>query len=57
MPSELKKRLRKVIEYSCNKDGFSKEAKKEIYDEIPLKLRCEIAMIMHEGIIKKISFF
>ena len=57
LPSALRRRLRKVLEYNSNKVGFNIEQQREIFEELPLKLKCEIAMIMHHGAIKSMSFF
>ena len=54
----MKQRLRKVLEYNNTKISFqSVEHKKEIFEEFPLKIRCEVAMAMHHGALKTITFF
>ena len=46
-----------MIEYSQQKCGFSNEKTKEVFKELPLKLRCEVAMAMYNGVIKSITLF
>ena len=58
LPKEMRQRLRKVLEYNNTKISFESVAhKKEIFEELPLKLRCEVAMAMHHGALKTIHFF
>ena len=49
LPNTMRKRLRKVIEYNATKTGsnIEKKKKKEVFQDLPLKLRCEVAMTMH----------
>ena len=46
-----------MLSYNANKVGFSLDQKREIFEELPLKLRAEIAMTMHHGAINSINFF
>ena len=58
LPREMRQRLRKVLEYNNSKISFKTvEYQSEIFEELPLKLRCEVAMAMHHGALKTITFF
>ena len=58
LPREMRLRIRKVLEYNNSKISFnSVEYQTEIFEELPLKLRCEVAMAMHHGALKSIIFF
>ena len=58
LPRKMRQRLRKELEYNNSKISFqSVEYKIEIFEELPLKLRCEVAMAMHHGALKTITFF
>ena len=58
LPPEMRQRLRKVLEYNNSKISFnSVEYQTEIFEELPLKLRCEVAMAMHHGALNSITFF
>ena len=58
LPKEMRQKLRKVLEYNNTKISFESVAhKKEIFEELPLKIRCEVAMAMHHGALKTIRFF
>ena len=58
LPREMRQRLRKVLEYNNSKISFKTvEYQSEIFEELPLKLRCEVAMAMHHGALKIITFF
>ena len=46
-----------MLEYNSKKISFNLELKREVFEELPLKLRCEVAMAMHQGAIKTIVFF
>ena len=50
--------MRKVLEYNNSKISFQTvDYQSEIFEELPLKLRCEVAMAMHDGALKTITFF
>ena len=54
----MRQRLRKVLEYNNSQIRFSSvQYRSEIFEELPLKLRCEVAMAMHHGALKTITFF
>lgn len=50
-------RLRHALKYSTEKVGFSWNDKQSIFNELPRKLRYEVALAMHQGAIKSIYFF
>lgn len=54
---ELKKKVREAMEYSSNWNAFAYIEKFSILHEIPSKLKCEIAMQIHNGTIGKLPFF
>jgi hyperpolarization activated cyclic nucleotide-gated potassium channel 1 len=54
---DLKAQLRFALQYSTEKAGFSWGDKLNIFNELPKPLRFEVAMAMHKGSIKMISFF
>lgn len=45
------------MRYSTEKAGFSWVDKQNLFQELPKKLRYEISMAMHNGVIKEIDFF
>jgi hypothetical protein len=45
------------VRYSTEKAGFSWVDKQNLFQELPKKLRYEISMAMHNGVIKEIDFF
>ena len=58
LPREMRQRLRKVLEYNNSQISFKTvECQREIFDELPLKLRCEVALEMHHGALRTITFF
>ena len=58
LPREMRQRLKKVLKYNNSKISFNTvEHRSEIFEELPLKLRCEVAMAMHHGALKAITFF
>ena len=58
LPREMRQRLRKVLKYNNSQIRFnSVQYQSEIFEELPLKLRCEVAMAMHHGALKTITFF
>ena len=58
LPREMRQRLRKVFEYNNTKISFESVSHiKEIFEELPLKIRCEVALAMHHGALKMIHFF
>jgi hypothetical protein len=57
LSADLKQKLRFALQYSTEKAGFSWGDKLNIFNELPKPLRFEVAMAMHKGSIKMISFF
>jgi len=56
-PKSLKRRLRKVLEYNAVKNAFEWANKRKIFSEIPINLRYEIVMAMHNGLLSNILLF
>jgi len=54
---ELKRKLRYALRYSSEQTGFSFNDKHQIFDELPKNLRHEVAMAMHKGAVKELTFF
>ena len=58
LPRELRQRMRKVLEHNNSKIFFKAfEYQSEVFESLPLKLRCEVAMAMHHGALKTNKFF
>jgi hypothetical protein len=57
LSKEFRMRLRHALKYSTEKVGFSWNDKQSIFNELPRKLRYEVALAMHQGAIKSIYFF
>jgi CRP-like cAMP-binding protein len=53
----IQKRLRSALRYSTDKQGFSWADKIGIFNELPRKLRYEVALVMHKGAVKNFPFF
>ena len=53
----LKDKIKKQLEYNSNKNSFSWANKKGIFEEIPINLRYEMIMNMHNKVIQTINFF
>lgn len=54
---ELRNKLKHALRYSADKRGFSWLDKLSIFNELPKQLRYEVAINMHHGAAKDISFF
>ena len=50
-------KLRLAVRYSTEKAGIIWVDKQNLFQELPKKLRYEISMAMHSGVIKEIEFF
>jgi hypothetical protein len=48
--------MRNAVYYISNKNYISAD-KQKIFEELAPSVKCEIAMQMHDGIVKKIRFF
>ena len=57
LSSDLKSKLRFALQYSTEKAGFSWTDKMSIFNELPKPLREEVALAMHKGAARTISFF
>ena len=53
----MRQKLRKILQYNSKKIAINSDFKNEIFEELPLKVRCEVAMAMHKGALNKIVFF
>lgn len=49
-------RLQNTVQYQTSKSYLNANIR-QVFEELPANLRSEIAMEMHNGIIKKIKFF
>ncbi|CAG9314440.1 unnamed protein product [Blepharisma stoltei] len=54
---DIKHKMIKTIRIRTEKVAISSDDKEELLNEFPKKLRYDIALSMHKGIIKKFSFF
>lgn len=52
----LSVKMRNAVYYSANKNYVSSD-KQRIFEELPASIKCEIALEMYFGVIKKIKFF
>ena len=57
LPSELSFKIKKALERTSSKMAFKSEYYSEVFEELPLKIRCEVAMVMYKGALKAINFF
>lgn len=57
LKKSIKAKLKKSLEYSASKSGSSWAEKMNILYEMPKILRYEIALAMHNGAARKLSFF
>lgn len=53
----LKDELRSAIQYSTERSSLSWSDKQSILNELPKKLRYELALAMHQGAAKSLNFF
>lgn len=56
-PRSLKSKIAQILEYNSFRNCFSWAGKRELFSEIPITLRHEIVMSMHNGILSAIPFF
>lgn len=49
--------MKNAFKVSTEKSGFSWDDKQHIFNELPAKLRYEVALSMHSDAVKKINFF
>eukprot|EP00742_Colponemidia_sp_Colp-10_P004514 GILJ01004818.1.p1 GENE.GILJ01004818.1~~GILJ01004818.1.p1 ORF type:complete len:942 (-),score=125.81 GILJ01004818.1:71-2896(-) len=57
IPPQLRDRLARSIEYNHHHNILKWADRHSILSELPTNLRCEVAMVMHSGVINKIPFF
>ena len=57
LSKDLRNKLKHALRYSAEKRGFSWLDKLSIFNELPKPLRYEVAINMHHGAAKEISFF
>lgn len=50
-------KLRNALRYSTDRTGFSWNDKQAVFNELPKNLRYQVAMAMHKGAAKYLSFF
>ena len=55
--SDLKNELRVAVQYSTDRSSLSWNDKQSILNELPKRLRYELALAMHQGAAKVLSFF
>ena len=55
--TDLRRRIKLAIKYAAEKVGYSWSDKLMLFNEFPRRLKYELAMAMHQGAIKKLSFF
>jgi CRP-like cAMP-binding protein len=53
----MRNRLRTSIKYNSEKEGYSLTDKQDLFYELPKSLRHEVAMVMHQGVVKELPFF
>lgn len=54
---ELRIKLREAIRYSTQAEGFSWKNNQDIFNELPLKLRYKVTMVMHQQAAERIYYF
>lgn len=57
LSSDLKNELRVAVQYSTDRSSLSWSDKQSILNELPKRLRYELALAMHQGAAKVLSFF
>ncbi|CAG9317227.1 unnamed protein product [Blepharisma stoltei] len=55
--NNLRHKIRSALRYSTEKQGYSWRDKQTIFNELPKNLRYEVALAMHKGAVKSITFF
>jgi len=53
----MRNRLRSSIKYNSEKAGYSLADKQNIFYELPRHLRYEVALAMHQGVVKELAYF
>lgn len=53
----MRNRLRTAIKYNSEKEGYRLADKQDIFYELPKSLRYEVALAMHQGVVRQIPFF
>ena len=54
---KITRKLNEAIRYSSSQSGFSWSSNQELFQELPKKLRYEVALAMHKGAAKSLPFF
>eukprot|EP00828_Plagiopyla_frontata_P046040 TRINITY_DN8052_c0_g2_i1.p1 TRINITY_DN8052_c0_g2~~TRINITY_DN8052_c0_g2_i1.p1 ORF type:complete len:451 (+),score=54.94 TRINITY_DN8052_c0_g2_i1:23-1375(+) len=57
IPKSLQQRIRSVLEANVNQNSLAWAEKTKIFEELPINLRYDIAMNIHDGVLEKIYFF
>ena len=55
--NKLKERLKKTLEYNSQKNSFLWADKSNVFNDLPINLRYEIAMNVHQKVMSEILFF
>ena len=53
----MRNRLRTAIKYNSEKEGYSLTDKQDIFYDLPKSLRYEVALAMHQGVVRTLPFF
>lgn len=53
----MRNRLRTAIKYNSEKEGYSLTDKQDIFYDLPKSLRYEVALAMHQGVVRSLTFF
>lgn len=57
LSKRVKHKLRRTVRNSSEIVTFSRDDRKNLFDILPMKMKLELALDMHEGVISKFSFF
>jgi len=57
LSSKIRARLRASVKYNSEKEGYSLTDKQEMFYELPKSLRYDVAMSMHQGAVKELTYF
>jgi CRP-like cAMP-binding protein len=59
IPMDLKRKIKEALEYHSNKNAFSviQQKHKAVFKDLPIHIRYEVAMQIHDGVIGRLPFF
>lgn len=57
LSSSLRSRLRASIKYNSEKEGYTLTDKQEMFNDLPRNLRYDVALAMHQGAVKELTYF